>query len=292
MMQNRDYYLSHGIFVDKKRLTELLKAFYSLTHIKISFYDKKFIQLETYPPEEGSFCQLFRKTHKDICLRSDCSAFSHCEEKKETWLYTCPAGLIEMIVPLLEQNRIIGYIMFGQMMDRENLYETQTHLREKYCNLASSATEFEQILSEITLKSREELSAITVISRACADYILHSDLVHLDCNLLIERIDEYITEHLSEGINIDNLCAELHIRRSTFYSLTKKMLGCNIGDYISEKKIEAAKILLQTTDLSISNIACAVGFSDYNYFLRYFKRHSGSTCNTWRKQHRSSTHTR
>ena len=47
--------------------------------------------------------------------------------------------------------------------------------------------------------------------------------------------------------------------------------------YLQKLKIENAQVLLSSTSLSIGEIASMVGIENINYFVRLFKKHTGST---------------
>ena len=57
-----------------------------------------------------------------------------------------------------------------------------------------------------------------------------------------------------------------------------------IATYIKTKRLTKAKELLQSTDMSVSEISQKVGFSDYNYFLKSFKKHYGVSTKIMRKK--------
>ena len=54
--------------------------------------------------------------------------------------------------------------------------------------------------------------------------------------------------------------------------------------YVSWLRIERAKVLLLTTDMSITDIANEVGFGSIHYFSRFFKEKENITPNEFRKQ--------
>ena len=56
-----------------------------------------------------------------------------------------------------------------------------------------------------------------------------------------------------------------------------------IFDYLFEKRMKEAEKLLRETDLHIYQIAEKVGFSDYNYFTKIFKKFVGCTPSQYRK---------
>jgi AraC family transcriptional regulator, transcriptional activator of pobA len=61
----------------------------------------------------------------------------------------------------------------------------------------------------------------------------------------------------------------------------KKAIGLTIGQYQSQKQFDRAKLLLQQTK-PIQDIASELGFSDQNYFARWFKKQTGMSPSRWR----------
>jgi transcriptional regulator GlxA family with amidase domain len=61
-------------------------------------------------------------------------------------------------------------------------------------------------------------------------------------------------------------------------------LGCGLAEYIRRQRIAHAQKMLTGTDMPITDIAFAVGFSDYNHFSRVFKQVAGITAREYRKQ--------
>ena len=57
-------------------------------------------------------------------------------------------------------------------------------------------------------------------------------------------------------------------------------MGISPLKYINEVRIKKAKVLLQTRDNSVSEVAMAVGFNDVNHFGRMFKKQYGITPST------------
>ena len=62
-------------------------------------------------------------------------------------------------------------------------------------------------------------------------------------------------------------------------------MGCS--EYITLKRIEKAKHLLETTEKNIYTIAEESGFKDTNYFIRTFKKLEGITPNKYKQSKRA-----
>jgi AraC-like DNA-binding protein len=82
----------------------------------------------------------------------------------------------------------------------------------------------------------------------------------------------YIEAHLADPISLDQLLRVAETSGSTLQRLFRQALGKSPVDYIIHRRFERALELLRHTDLSITEVAFQVGFSDSNYFSRQFKQ--------------------
>lgn len=88
----------------------------------------------------------------------------------------------------------------------------------------------------------------------------------------ISTINEIINNNIdNSSFSVENLALELNISRIQLYRKMKAILDVNVSDYIQNIRLEKAKTLLQNTQLTISEIAYATGFSSPNYFSTSFK---------------------
>ncbi len=63
----------------------------------------------------------------------------------------------------------------------------------------------------------------------------------------------------------------------------KKYSGCTVTAYIAQVRMEQAARLLTETDRNLAEIAGEVGYDDYNYFCRLFKRYYRIAPNAYRR---------
>lgn len=81
-----------------------------------------------------------------------------------------------------------------------------------------------------------------------------------------------VEQNLSnENFNVDDISKAIGISRIQLYRKVKALLGCNITDYILNRRLKKAKYLLTNENYSISEITYMVGFSTPNYFATVFK---------------------
>ena len=83
---------------------------------------------------------------------------------------------------------------------------------------------------------------------------------------------DYIHKHYNENITIQDISEHAAIERTYLYKLFKANLGISPQTYLINHRIAQACKMLQSTDLSITDIAYSVGFNDFSNFTRQFKK--------------------
>lgn len=90
------------------------------------------------------------------------------------------------------------------------------------------------------------------------------------------KIKKYITEHLTERISLKDIGAMAFFSPSYCSAIFRKETGLSIGDYILDEKIKKSKALI-IEGVPLTTVAEKIGFFDYNYFSRIFKKRVGYT---------------
>ncbi|WP_422659840.1 AraC family transcriptional regulator [Paenibacillus sp. EC2-1] len=91
-------------------------------------------------------------------------------------------------------------------------------------------------------------------------------------NKVCSRIKRYIDSNYSEDISLDSLAERAHISKYYLSHTFTKYYGMSPINYLNEVRLRASKELLETTDLSISQVAESTGFSSQSYFSQSFRR--------------------
>lgn len=92
---------------------------------------------------------------------------------------------------------------------------------------------------------------------------------------IVEKAKQFIMEHLSEDLSLPKIASMLFISPNYLSRLFKKATGEGFNEYIVRKRIEKAKLLLETTNLKTNQIALLVGYRDTNYFSLAIKKSTG-----------------
>ena len=103
--------------------------------------------------------------------------------------------------------------------------------------------------------------------------IENSSMVRMVCRTILENID---TE-----ISVNDLSNMFFITRTYLSQVFKEKTGTKLVDYLVEVRIERAKVLLSNGS-DINDILEKLGYKDYEYFKKLFKKISGMTINEFR----------
>lgn len=271
------------IDVDLERLAAILEAFYTVSHIKSTLYDTEFREILTYPSGPCDFCRIVRRKHIDRCECSDMQAFKKCRQQEKTIGYYCHIGLYEVLSPLCYGDEVIGYIMFGQMLQKEKKDKTISKILTQYHYMENDSV-MEDALNRLESKTSAEIQAATMLMQTCICYLLSNHVVRVNRGNFVEELNAYVDSHIGEEISVKDLCRHFGMSRSSFYVLAEQCLKDGVMKYIRRRRIEKAKDLLENTSKQITEISAMVGFLDYNYFLRIFKTETGVSCKAYREK--------
>ena len=91
----------------------------------------------------------------------------------------------------------------------------------------------------------------------------------------IDKVVRYIEEHYQEELSLQQLSEYAHLSKNYFANLFKKEVGESFVEYVTRIRMDKAKLLLESTELKISQIGPMVGITDSKYFSKVFKKITG-----------------
>lgn len=101
---------------------------------------------------------------------------------------------------------------------------------------------------------------------------------------VIHQVHEYLLEHLSERITIEELSRQFLMNPTTLKQTFKEIYGNSIAAHIKEHRMEKAAALLRDSSDSIARIASFVGYESQSRFTTAFKETYGMLPSEYRKQ--------
>jgi AraC family transcriptional regulator len=102
--------------------------------------------------------------------------------------------------------------------------------------------------------------------------------------LQLRRIKEFVDVHISKGIGISELASLAGLSQFHFIRAFKHSVGLSPYQYVLSERISVAKAMLSKRDLSIADVALAVGFSDASQLNRVFRKLIGVTPTVYRRE--------
>jgi AraC-like DNA-binding protein len=100
----------------------------------------------------------------------------------------------------------------------------------------------------------------------------------------IQRAVEYINQHYTEDITLNDIAAQARLQPNYFGILFRQFTGSTFVQYLTGTRLEAALKMFNETNLTISEIAFQCGFDDPHYFSRVFSKCSGISPRELRKK--------
>ncbi len=103
---------------------------------------------------------------------------------------------------------------------------------------------------------------------------------------ILDRTMEFIQDHYTEKIALEELAEIEHISTSYLSRKFKQRTGVSVITYVNQMRVEKAKRLLMASVLDINEIAYQTGFDSPKYFHRVFKNITGESPAAFRRQYK------
>ncbi|NOU93102.1 response regulator [Paenibacillus sp. LMG 31456] len=200
------------------------------------------------------------------------------------WLELLKRGAYNSI--LAETDQYLTTLMNREQLSAQVLQKfLQCFLQIMYHFIQSKGLLSYQVLGELT--TTEQLSQAV---RSVADlkvWVRRTlELTILSCgteHTLMSKIKGYVKQHLDQPISREDIASYVNLHPDYLSRWYKKETQKSIMEYIAEEKVTMAKELLLTTDMSVSDIAMSVGYSNFSYFSKVFKHAVSMNPNEFRK---------
>lgn len=142
---------------------------------------------------------------------------------------------------------------------------------------------YEQLITEYTNFNHLLDSLLTALDTTCAK-VNTPDSSELPVSSFLQII-KYLNEHFIEDLSLQQLADHFHMNASYISFLIKKETGLTYSQYLTNLRITTAKELLSNPEISLTEVSESVGFHDYFYFIKKFKKSTGVTPGYYQKNH-------
>lgn len=106
---------------------------------------------------------------------------------------------------------------------------------------------------------------------------------------LVERVKAYVEENISREITRNEIAGHVFLNPEYLSKIFKREMNIGLTDYILEEKMKLAKSYLSRSALPVSIIASKLGYSNFSYFSKVFKKSTGLSPNDYRREAQSHT---
>ncbi len=103
-------------------------------------------------------------------------------------------------------------------------------------------------------------------------------------NEFMEKVTQLVKEGLGKEFNVDILCSQMNMSRTSFYNKIKALTGVAPADFIRTVRMQEAATLLKSKQYTVSEVADMLGFADPKYFTDSFKKYYGMPPSSYMKQ--------
>ena len=94
---------------------------------------------------------------------------------------------------------------------------------------------------------------------------------------LIQQAICYMEDHILENINYAEVAKNVHMSNYNFHRTFSFIVGMTANEYIRKRRLTLAAMELQTTDISVIDVAYKYGYESPESFSKAFSRFHGST---------------
>ncbi len=166
------------------------------------------------------------------------------------------------------------------------LLSTQEHVQTLSALLHSIEREAEQKRPEYELMVKADLISLLVHLIRDFDYISESDsVIPRKQNIEnMEKVMTYLDSHITENLTLEALSKIAMMSKSYFSTTFKHLNGISLWDYIAVKRVELSINYLKETNKTMLEIATLCGYNNTANFNRAFRKVTGKTPKSYRKE--------
>jgi AraC-like DNA-binding protein/mannose-6-phosphate isomerase-like protein (cupin superfamily) len=306
-LQHRDILLTIPGMPDKMKITEICKGMKTMVISEYSQERAEILFKRNLPdievPVHIKILWLDSLTDKSISRRNSHEAHAHTFLEIQFvfsgWMgYECNGKTVELsagnalLIPPGISHR---HIQCSQDLEKAVLAFSTTSLL--FDGQESRKFEFsENILENMNfiLKNCDErtffsqailsgrvLEMIASVCRSLGVALPAATGKDVDSRVLVAKA--YIEEHKNQAISCEAVARECCLSLKQLNRIFQIENGNSVFAYITAERVRYAKKLLQEESMTVSEVAEAVGISDVNYFIRFFKKQNQCTPKAFQK---------
>lgn len=184
----------------------------------------------------------------------------------------------------------IGTIAHDDLRQRKNALICSATLASRAAIAGGVPHEIAFSLSDSYIQKAELLQDHTSITQINIDMLItfcqevEKVVCHGSKSKLVIDTSRYVIANIDRMITTAQISDNFNMSREYYCKRFKEETGITVNEFITEQKLNEAKRLLESSDLSIVQISVNLGYSSQGYFQNIFKKHTGMTPLQYRKK--------
>lgn len=263
-------------------LEEAIGCYERWSGLAVAVHDVDGVLPTALPPARAwhvsPWCRAMKEgPHGARCLAWDISTLrATITARPDGVVRCCHAGLVELAVPILRQERLALVLFAGQRTRGQDLAVEEDRVRSPWTRRLRLPPALDAATAAHALEGLRQLAArialwLEELRRAAPG-------VPRD-----EAIRRFVAEHHRQPIQLSDLAAHLGLSVHRTAHVVRERCGSGFVALVTAARLATARQLLRRSDATVASIARASGFADPDHFHRVFRRVQGTTPQRFRR---------
>ncbi len=119
--------------------------------------------------------------------------------------------------------------------------------------------------------------------KALAMLIARKSMTKSPQNDMVGRVKQFLQHNMAEDVTVQQLADLVYVSKSYLSRIFRRQTGMSLNDYLQKLRVEAAKSILVSSNLSVEEVSSMVGYHSPKYFYRVFLSNTGMSPREFRK---------
>jgi len=247
-----------------------LMAFESLTGLRLTLYEKGSRFRSRISPRfywhSGPLCIVAKSgPHGSLCQQWETQTlYRKMRDLPHGRVHCCHAGLVEWVVPVLDEGETLAILFAGQRAPGRDLKLDAVQKRGPV-RLERKPKPVNKQQSAVYLEALQQLASRLLLWHR--DAALTSET-----NTREHQIRHFIRRNFQQPLTIHDLAGHLNLSPDRTAHVVRELTGQSWKKLLTRARIRAATELLSHSDLTIAEIAQRSGFADQSAFHKAFRK--------------------
>lgn len=264
--------------LEEEVVNELCHVFHEASGMIICFFPARKFAADFYPEKERSlFCKCIHSASrgKRRCLMCDKAAIDKAFRLKTPYIYTCHAGLVNFVVPLVFNGKRIGCLISGQLLIRKPTLSDFDLVWERVRDLKVNRNILRENYNKVKVFSRKNLDLAVKLLSLFANYIMEKESVYVLQRKLVSRQKELLAEIQKEEelrkklkkawpfLKLETLSEKDQTRRQRIAREAKHFIESHYAEPLNLDVVSEAVFLSPSYFSALFSEYTGIGFAEY-----------------------------